>query len=143
MLYNLGDFDSKNRMKKKAVPRIFVPSASVCASLPSLTLHTQLAPMFWVSKRKRKEADYIFMHQCCYFSLLYNTCPLTLLDKGKTPAWPDSPLSLYPMVNSPLLTFPYNCNSRIYCSAKYLGFYFNPLRPPFTEDIKEKEIPIY
>ena len=68
ILYNQGEFDRKSKMKMKAVHWRSVPPAHVYP--PPLTLPIRT---FWVPKRKRKEADYIFIHQHCCFSLLYNT----------------------------------------------------------------------
>ena len=73
ILCNNGDFDPKGR-KVERFHRRSVPSAHVCAHLSSLQHFLTLTrPCILGNKRKRKEAEYIFIRQCCCLSLLCNT----------------------------------------------------------------------
>ena len=55
-------------------------SVLVCAAQPSSTLRTLPVRTFWVIKEK-KEADYIFIHQCCRLSQLCNTTAITVMPR--------------------------------------------------------------
>ena len=72
ILYNQEDFNPKSGTKKKAVHRRSILSTPKCAAQPSLNLSYFTHPYILGHKRKRKEADYIFIHQCC-ISLLYDS----------------------------------------------------------------------
>ena len=68
----------EKRFNWRLVPR------SLCMQLghlwPSLTLPVCT---FWVSKWKRKESGYIFINQCCCFSLIYNKLTDDKLIRGR------------------------------------------------------------
>ena len=72
ILYNRGDFDLKIRTKKKAAHKRSVRPAGPClyAAQPSSTLSHFTRSYILDYKKKREEADYIFTHQCCFFSAL-------------------------------------------------------------------------
>ena len=69
-LYNQGSFDlNQKRFHRRIVPQL------LCVSLNSLSLSHSTHPYILDNKSKRKEADYVFIHQLCRLSLLNNiTC---------------------------------------------------------------------
>ena len=84
ILYNQGNFDQKKQKKGEKCSSLKISSSTpVCAAQPSSTLSYFTRSYILGNKRKRKEADYIFIHQYCCLSLLYSTLWWWLIWRGR------------------------------------------------------------
>ena len=72
LLYKPEDFNPMAARRKK-YSLMLCTSAPVCAAQLS-TVSYSTHPYILGNKRKRKEADNIFIHQCCHLYLLHNSC---------------------------------------------------------------------